>query len=114
MTNSRGLVNGRHYTDYVGTIKELKRNNQYPEAISILLQCADAVEEEATANRWGLAPWYYEQLAIIYRKQKDPVNEIKILERFAKQKHNFLYAPKLIERLEKLKTNMDSDIRLPK
>ena len=103
MTNSRGLVNGRHYTEYVETIKELKRNNQYPEAISLLLQCADAVEAEAIANHWGIAPWYYEQLAIIYRKQKDPINELKILDRYAKLPHPGNYSSELIERLGKLK-----------
>ena len=35
----------------------------------------------------GVAPWYYEQLAIIYRKRKDYLKEIEVLERFAKQKH---------------------------
>jgi len=108
MPNSRGLVEGRHYTEYVEKIKELKRNNQYPDAISLLLQCIDAVEAEAAANRSGVAPWYYEQLAIIYHKQKDPIGELKVLEKFAKQKR----APgessiKLVERLERMKKKMD-------
>ena len=34
---------------------------------------------------WGVAPWYYEQLAIIYRKMKNFQAEIDILERYKKQ-----------------------------
>ena len=30
----------------------------------------------------GVAPWYYEQLAIIYRKQKRYVDEVTILQRY--------------------------------
>lgn len=61
-----------------------------------------AVEAESRAEKWGVAPWYYEQLAIIYRKRKDYLKEIEVLERFAKQKHApGASTPKLLERLEK-------------
>ncbi len=45
-----------------------------------------ATEEESSIEDFGVPPWYYEQLAIIYRKQKNYHKEVSILERFAKQK----------------------------
>ena len=54
--------------------------------------------------KWGVAPWYYEQLAIIYRKRKGYDSELRILGRFAEQKHGPGIKPaKLLARLEKAK-----------
>lgn len=78
---------GRHYVDWVEPIKELKRQGKLEEAEKILLACVDATERESTITNYGVAPWYYEQLAIIYRKQDRPAAEVDILERFMKQKH---------------------------
>ena len=64
--NERGLVDGRHYTTYVEDVRTLKRANQLDAAIALLLILVDAAEAEASANGWGVAPWYYEHLAIIY------------------------------------------------
>ena len=61
-------------------------------------------EAEARANgpRWGVAPWYYEQLAIIYRKEKQYGDEVAILERYASQPKAPGVGPeKLAKRLEK-------------
>lgn len=82
-----GSVEGLHYTDYVERVKELKREERYPEAISLLLNLVDATEAEARAagQGWGVAPWYYEQLAIIYRKEKRFTDEVAILERYEAQ-----------------------------
>lgn len=99
-----GFYNGKHYTEYVETIKILKREGENDAAEKLLLNLIDAIELEATSEGFGVAPWYYEQLAIIYRKQKDYLKEIEILERFAKQKHSpGASTPKLLDRLEKAK-----------
>lgn len=91
-------------TEYVDEIKELKGNEQYEEAIELLLMCVDQTEKENDIDSSGVAPWYYEQMAIIYRKMKNREAEIGILERFARQEHaNGSLPPKLLERLEKLK-----------
>ena len=51
-----------------------------------------------------VAPWYYEKLAIIYRKQKRYGDEIAILERFERQpKAPGALPKKLAERLVKAK-----------
>ena len=88
-------VEGRHVTASVDDIKELKRQGKLDEAEKILLEIVDTGTN---------APWYYEQLAIIYRKQKDYDQEVAILERFAKQEHAPGAKPqKLKERLERAK-----------
>ena len=112
-----------HYTDNVDKIKQLKRDKKYDEAIEILLKCVDLTENESEkankkpihdekfaflsegrTNQWGVAPWYYEQLAIIYRKQKKYSEEVAILERYSKQSKAPGVGPqKLAERLVKAK-----------
>jgi len=85
--SSAGKLDGKHYTNSVEAIKQLKREGRHEEAIELLLKAVNATERESTAagKGWGVAPWYYEQLAIIYRKEKGYGDEVKILERYVKQ-----------------------------
>lgn len=78
-------VNGTHYVNHVETMKQLKRENRNEEAIDLLRQCVDATEAESVVTDSGVAPWYYEQLAILYRKSKDYESEVAILERYHDQ-----------------------------
>lgn len=89
------------------------------ETRSLNLRSLYFIELESASEGFGVAPWYYEQLAIIYRKQKDYLREIEILERFAKQKHAPGVTPqKLLERLEKarklaLKSASSNQTKIP-
>jgi tetratricopeptide (TPR) repeat protein len=114
-----GSDNGVHYTDNVELIKQLKRDKKYDEAIEILLKSVELTEKESKkanakpvhedkyaflsegrTTTWGVAPWYYEQLAIIYRKQKRYAEEVSILERYESQPKAPGVGPmKLAERL---------------
>lgn len=97
-----GRVRGRHYTDYAEDVRNLRRSGQEEAAERLLLELVDATEEEAHMRGTGVAPWYYEQLAIIYRKRKDPNAEVAILERYAGQPSApGAGAAKLAERLTK-------------
>jgi hypothetical protein len=80
-----GYVNGKHFTEYVETVKQLKRAGKLDEAEALLLKLVDATEAESTKGVGGVAPWYYEQLAIIYRKQNKVESEISILNRYENQ-----------------------------
>lgn len=103
MSASTGFVDGRHYTEYVETVNQLKREDRYEDAIALLLRLVDATEEESATERVGVAPWYYEQLAIMYRKQGEREAEVAILQRFAQQEHAPGQKPaKLMLRLEGL------------
>lgn len=102
-----GYYLGKHYTEYINTVKELKHASEYGKAEQLLLALIEAVEAESKAEDEGVAPWYYEQLAIIYRKQKELEKELAILERFSRQKIGpGATPPKLFERLNKVKKIM--------
>jgi hypothetical protein len=97
-----GRVRGRHYTDYVEDVKALRRSDKNEAAERLLIELVEATEEESRVRGTGVAPWYYEQLAIIYRKRKDRIAEVAILERYASQTHAPGAGPaKLSERLTK-------------
>jgi len=82
----------------------LKRAGRYSEAISILKQEVERTERDNKINHWGVAPAWYHELAIIYRKQKDYGNEVKILERYmAQEKAPGVMKIKIAKRLEKAK-----------
>ena len=94
------------YVQIVGKVKALKNKGQNKKAIKLLLSAVELVEKESNyiGHDWGVAPWYYEQLAILYRKEKDYRNEVKILERYTRQVEAPGQGPqKLAKRLVKAK-----------
>ncbi len=99
-----GYYNGRHFTTWVRDFENLKKSGNNTELEKLLLELVKATEAESAVNGMGVAPAYYNELAILYRKQKDFSKEVSILERFEKQKHTQGAIPgKLHERLEKAK-----------
>jgi len=82
-----GSLDGQHYTNYVEQVKELKREKRHQEAIALLERLVESTEAESKSASFilGVAPWYYEQLAIIFRKEGRLADEITILERYAAQ-----------------------------
>jgi hypothetical protein len=98
-----GYVGGKHFTEYVEKVKTLKRNGENEKAIKLLLKLVSATEKESNKNQMGVAPWYYEQLAILYKKAGKIDEEYKILYRFSQQKHALgVTVEKLLKRLEKV------------
>ncbi len=99
-----GFYKGKHYTEYIDEVKSLMRDNRFDDAEKLLLGLVSATEAEARSKGFGVAPGYYERLAVLYRKKKDRDAEIAILERFSRQEHApGVKPPKLLARLEKLK-----------
>ncbi len=80
----RNSSSGSHYTDYVERVKQLKAEKRNVEAIELLSKLVADTENESIkqGGGWGVAPWYYEQLAILYRKEKQYDKEVEILERY--------------------------------
>lgn len=76
-----------HYSAYVEDVEELKRRKENERAEALLLALIEAVEEESVKAGLGVAPWYYEQLAIVRRKRGDLDGEVAVLERFAAMPH---------------------------
>jgi hypothetical protein len=91
----------KHYTEYVEDVKALKRIGDWFSAEQVLLELIEAVEKESAEKNWGVAPWYYQQLAIVYRRQERYSDEVSVLERYAGQKKAPGVGPsKLEKRLE--------------
>lgn len=74
-----GGVRGRHYTEWVEPIKQMKRDGNHGEAVALLRECQAAT---IRADRGTPAPWYFEQEAIIHRKEKQYAAEVAALERY--------------------------------
>ncbi len=99
-----------HYTTYVDQVKYLKQERRYSEAIDLLLKLVAETEKEAKREKCGVAPWYYEQLAIIYGKAKRRDDEIQILERYESQPKAPGVGPaKMAERLKRAKEKRNAD-----
>lgn len=99
---------GSHYSDFVDRVEQLVQEKKYEDAIQLLHTLVDATEKEARKSGEGVAPWYYEKLAIIYRKQKRYEDEVSILERFEGQPKSPGALPKkLAERLIKARQVRD-------
>ncbi|MDP9225220.1 MAG: hypothetical protein M3P18_15505, partial [Actinomycetota bacterium] len=91
-------------------VKALRRSGHEVAAEELLLELIDATEAEARAEAWCVAPWYYEQLAISFRKRDDLQGEIGILERFARQAHaQGTRPPQLLERLAKARQRVAAE-----
>ena len=85
------------------TVEDHKRNGRYDEALAILDGCMQ-VEEHHSG---GVAPWFYEQAAIIHRKRRDTVSELAVLRRFARQPHGAgAKPPKLLDRLAEIEATL--------
>lgn len=106
VTESAGLFQGRHFTDYVEEVKSLRRSGHDAQALDLLGHLIDATEAEALASPgWGVAPWYYLQLATICKRLGDAAGERAVLERFASQPHAPGSQPKeLLARLERVRS----------
>ncbi|CAN5650030.1 hypothetical protein BH23CHL2_BH23CHL2_25780 [soil metagenome] len=95
-----GYLDGRHYTEYAGEIKQLKRDRKHDEALDLLNRIIDVIELESETTGRPAPPWYYEQAAIIHRKEQDYPAEIAVLQRYeAMRKRNGSPPDALTERL---------------
>lgn len=104
-----GFVRGKHFTSYVPDVTELRRRGDDETAERLLLELVDATESESKSDGLGVAPWYYQQLAILYKKRGEPGNEMAILERYAKQKHAPGAVPaQLLARLENARAELNN------
>ena len=102
-----GFVDGKHYITYVDTVKRFKREGKLDEAESLLLRLINATEKEASVEGFGVAPWYYEQVAIVRSKRGDLEGELEILRRFAGQQHApGAGPPKLLLRMRKVEVKL--------
>lgn len=74
-------------TENVKRIQYLKRRGYYQDALGFIRAEIDLQESDARrVASWAVAPWYYEQAAILYRKLGRLADEVAILERYERQR----------------------------
>lgn len=106
-----GFYKRQHFTRYQGRIRDLKRAGNLAEAERLLLALIDVIEAEAAVYRccdpdrygtWAVAPSWYRELAIVYRKQKNSEGERAILERYVRNQPQAPDDDPLVQRLVKM------------
>ncbi len=94
----QSLVNGRHFLEFVEPIKQAKRNGDLEGAVKMLCDIVAMFERDRAAWRatYGedgppdsIPPWYFEHLAIVYRKQGRHDDEIAVLQRYVELEPNY-------------------------
>ncbi len=107
LAQSRRLVRGRDFDEWVEPIKQLRRDGQDHAALELLMECITVAERNATANGWPLPPWYTEQAAIILRKRGEHAGEVAVLERYLAACQDGPAQAKMAERLIKARAKGD-------
>jgi len=103
---------GEHYSDYVELVKQLKSEGKFEEVLPLLNKLMQETENEAMDQGpgYGVAPWHYEQAAIIFRKLKLYEKEVEVLERYERQPKAPGVGPKkLAERLIKAREILNNN-----
>jgi hypothetical protein len=90
-------VDGYHFSYYVAEVIRLKKLSKSEELEMLLHRLIQATEAGDNISHWGVAPWYFEELAKLYRKQKNYEREVLILERYAKHRHGPGVKPQKLE-----------------
>jgi hypothetical protein len=84
-------------------IRDLKREGRLNEAVELLELIIEAIEERARSARRSVPAWYYEQLAVIYRRQGKLEAEGEILKRYISLRPpSDRRTRKLVSRLERI------------
>lgn len=72
----------------INEVRSMIRDGREEEAEPVLLELVAATEQEAQIHGWRVASWYYERLAIIYRRRRDYASEVAILTRYCQHAGN--------------------------
>ncbi|MEA2880611.1 MAG: polymerase subunit epsilon [Hyphomicrobiales bacterium] len=100
----------RRITDLVEAVRTAKREDRLEDACNLLIEEVERQEAESAQNGYGVAPWYYEQLAIVYRKQGRDLDELAILERYDRQRKAPGGTPAILAaRLEKVRARLQKN-----
>ena len=87
----------------VANVNQLKQERRFEEALTLLLGEITFWERDSATGLGGVAPWYYEQAAIIYRKSVATMTRLRSLNVLLLRSIARRIPPRLLERLEKAK-----------
>lgn len=93
----------------VEAVNAAKREGRLHDACKLLTEEIERQEDESRRTNLGVAPWYYEQLAIVFRKLGRDHDELDVLERYDRQIKAPGAAPAVLKaRLEKVRAKLMS------
>ena len=104
--SSIGLVRGRHYTEWIEEVKQLKRDKNHQAVIDLCSDAVEAVEAEYRSNRLAVAPWWYEQVAMAARRSNQPDVERAAMQRYLD--HPGSNHPDYIEKFNRFIAKLDA------
>lgn len=78
------MVRGKPYFQFVEEIKKMKAEKRHKEAIVLLLEIVECVEKHSKSTGEAVPPFYYKELGIIYRKEKELEKASEIMDRYKK------------------------------
>ncbi len=81
-TNKSGSAHLPNPAELIKEIKAMKEQQKFDQLERLLIHCITTSEE---ATSFGASPWYYEQLADIYREQKAHKKEVIVLEKYLRK-----------------------------
>ncbi|GAA4674597.1 hypothetical protein GCM10023197_32740 [Gordonia humi] len=102
----RRLVRDKDYIEWVETIKDLKREKRYADALQLALECVDAAERDAVFHQCAPPPAYTEHAAMLYRKLGNANGEVRILERYERACPDDQGSSSIAERLVKARARL--------
>lgn len=99
-----GFVRGKHFTQWVDEVKQLKRDGKHQEVLDLCLEAVEATEAESKVDGLSVAPWWYDQAALAARRTEQPEVERVVMERYLAHpsRKNSEYAEKFQRFLDKL------------
>lgn len=104
------LIEGRHYSEYSEVINGLIKQGKYDAAKKLLTEIIRIIESVAICKGEGVAPWYYEKLAMVYKKMNDKDSEIQVLKQFLSQpKARGVRPRKIYEKYVRMNNGVDED-----
>lgn len=101
-----GLVRGRHFTEWVEEVKQLKRDGRQQEVIDLCTEAVEATEAEYRVDGLAVAPWWYEQVALAARRSDQPLVERQIMARYLA--HPGPKHPDYVTKFEKALAKLDA------
>lgn len=81
-TDKPGYFKGRHFTDWLDKLEELRAKGDQQGELNLLLSLIDATEAESRHDGMIPAPAYTNWAALIFRNRQDYEEEIAILQRY--------------------------------
>ncbi len=101
-----GDVRGRHFTEWIEEVKQLKRDGRQQDVIDLCSEAIEATEAEYKKDGLAVAPWWYEQVAMAARRSGQPDIERQAMQRYLD--HPGRKNPDYVDKFNRLIAKLDA------